>query len=60
MEVNEKYKHWQSIIERQKQSGLSELKFCRQENVNHSKFRYYKERISLKNKKIETENRSFA
>lgn len=60
MKLNETYKHWQTIIERQQSSGLSTLKFCSQENIPHQKFRYYKERLILKTKISENKKGAFS
>ena len=60
MELSDNHAHWQSIIDRQKESGLSVLKFCRQEEINHSKFRYYKDRLKAKAVNPKAKSSAFA
>jgi hypothetical protein len=46
MNKQQKIKHWQSIFEQQQNSGLSIIKFCRDNKVNTSTFYAWRKRLS--------------
>ncbi len=46
MKKQQKIKHWQSIFEQQQNSGLSIIKFCRDNKVNASTFYSWRKRLS--------------
>lgn len=46
MKTQQKIKHWQSIFEQQKSSGLTILQFCRDNKINPSTFYAWRKRLS--------------
>lgn len=46
-----RYAHWRGIMEQFEKSGLSQENFCQENNVSFRKFKYYRYRIQLENKK---------
>ncbi|ALO36452.1 hypothetical protein CMT41_18160 [Colwellia sp. MT41] len=46
MKKRQKTNHWQNIFEQHKNSGLSIMKFCRDNNVNTSTFYAWRKRLS--------------
>jgi hypothetical protein len=45
MELASKRAHWAPIIESWKQSGKSQVSYCKENNISHSTFEYWKKRL---------------
>lgn len=56
-EQNQKYAHWQKLVDEQQASGLSQKEFCEQRDLVLSQFVYY--RCQFKNK-LTTKEQGFA
>lgn len=39
--------HWKDIIAEQGESGLTAVRFCKDKNINKSKFYYWKKKLSV-------------
>lgn len=50
METQNKYTHWNTIIETQKSSGLSQIKWCKANEVSVHTFRYWINKLNSSNK----------
>ncbi|KGJ97958.1 IS66 family insertion sequence element accessory protein TnpA [Thalassotalea sp. ND16A] len=46
MDINQKKQHWLTVIEQQKQSGLSISSFCKNNQITVSTFYLWKKRLS--------------
>ncbi len=49
-----KRKKWQEIIESQKKSGISQIKWCEENNVNIHNFRYWVSRLNASKQPAQT------
>ena len=48
MSLNHKQQHWQAVIEKQSQSGLSHAKFCHQNDIKLARFYYWTKKLRAK------------
>ena len=46
MQTTSKRAHWEPIIEHWKQSGMSQVSFCKENEINYCSFGYWKKIIS--------------
>ncbi len=49
METTSKRAHWEPIIESWKQSGKSQVSFCKENEINHHTFCYWKKIVAPSN-----------
>lgn len=49
METASKRAQWEGIIESWKQSGKSQVIFCKENGINHATFGYWKKRLTPRN-----------
>ena len=48
MSFNHKQQHWQAVIEKQSQSGLTHAKFCQQNDIKLATFYYWTKKLHAK------------
>ena len=48
MSFNHKQQHWQAVIEKQSQSGLTHAKFCQQNDIKLATFYYWTKKLRAK------------
>ncbi len=48
MSLKHKQQHWQTVIEKQSQSGLTHAKFCQQNDIKLATFYYWTKKLRAK------------
>ena len=52
MKKQQKISHWKSIFEQQQKSGLTTIKFCRDNHINPSTYYAWRKRLSSKKQSV--------
>lgn len=53
--IEQRYAHWQSIMDNHESSGLSQEEFCEKNQINFRKFRYYRWQLARRANKAISE-----